>query len=265
MSMINKPEKIVIRGVGVDNVTLSEAAEICKGFVNEPAGSPKAVFTPNSEIIQSCVEDESLYSVINRGDLVTPDGIGVIYASKILGHPLKAKCAGYELGLEMVKYSNECGAKIFFLGGKPGIAQAARDKLLEAYPNAVIVGTHDGYFKKEGEENDRVVELINAAAPDILYVCLGVPVQEKWILANRDRLSSVKLCLALGGSLDGYSGNVKRAPDIFIKLGLEWFYRLICQPSRIGRMMKLPKFLFGVIWFKLTGKHKNDKIKGDRS
>ncbi len=255
-------EKIIIRGVGINNFTLSEAADICKEYLKADSGIPKAIFTPNSEIIQSCVEDESLYSVINSGDLVIPDGIGVIYASKILKRPLKSKCAGFDLGLEMVKHSNESGAKIFFLGGKPGIAEAARDKLLETYPNAVFVGTHDGYFKKEGEESDAVVAEINAAKPDILYVCLGVPVQEKWILANREKLEGVKLCLALGGSLDGYSGNVKRAPNIFIKLGLEWFYRLICQPSRIGRMMKLPKFLMGVIWFKITGKHKNDVLKG---
>jgi len=255
-------DKVIIRGVGVHNVTLTDAAEICKSFVENPDGTPKAVFTPNSEIIQACVEDESLYSVINRGDLITPDGVGVVYASKILKRPLKAKCAGYEVGLEMVKYSNESDAKIFFLGGKPGVAEAARDKLLEAYPNAKFVGTNDGYFKKEGEESDAIVEKINASGADILYVCLGVPVQEKWILANRDKFTTVKLCLALGGSLDGYSGNVKRAPKFFIKLGLEWFYRLICQPSRIGRMMKLPKFLFGVIWFKIRGKHKNDTIKG---
>ncbi len=258
----NNTEKIIIRGVGVHNVTLADATAVCKGFVEDENGTPRAVFTPNSEIIQSCVEDESLYSVINRGDLITPDGIGVIYASKILSRPLKAKCAGYELGLEMIKYANESGAKVFFLGGKPGIAEAARDKLLETYPNLNFVGTHDGYFKKEGEESDNVVEKINAAAPDILYVCLGVPTQEKWILANREKFTAVKLCLALGGSLDGYSGNVKRAPDIFVKMGLEWFYRLVCQPSRIGRMMKLPKFLIGVIMFRLSGKYKNDTLKG---
>ena len=255
-------DKVIIRGVGVHNVTVADAAEICRNFVENPDGTPKAVFTPNSEIIQACVENEELYSVINKGDLITPDGVGVIYASKILKRRLKAKCAGYEVGLELVKYSNASGAKIFFLGGKPGIAEAARDKLLETYPNAKFVGTNDGYFKKEGEESDAVVEKINASGADILYVCLGVPVQEKWILANRHKLTDVKLCLALGGSLDGYSGNVKRAPKIFIKLGLEWFYRLICQPSRIGRMMKLPKFLFGVIWFRIRGKHKNDAIKG---
>ncbi len=255
-------DKVIIRGVGIDNVNLQDAAEICKGFIDSPSGSPKAVFTPNSEIIQACVEDNSLYEIINSADLITPDGIGVIYASRILGRPLKAKCAGYDLGLEMIKHSNECGAKIFFLGGKPGIAEAAKNKLLETYPDAVFVGTHDGYFRKEGEESDRVIELINKSGADILYVCLGVPTQEKWILSNRHKFETVKLCLGLGGSLDGYSGNVKRAPKIFVNLGLEWFYRLICQPWRIGRMMKLPKFLFGVIFFKLQGKHKNDTVIG---
>ncbi len=259
-------ERIVIRGVGIDNVTLSEAAEICKGFVEistlqYPPKPPAAVFTPNSEIIQACIEDPTLYSVINSGELITPDGIGVVYASKILGTPLKGKCAGYDLGLEMVKYSDEKGAKLFFLGAKPGIAEEAKARLRRQYPNVKIVGVHDGYFQKEGEESDRVIELINNSGAEILYVCLGVPVQEKWILANREKFKTVRLCLALGGSLDGYSGNVKRAPKFFIRLGLEWFYRLICQPSRIGRMMKLPKFLFGVLFFKLSGKHKNDKIR----
>ena len=91
----------------------------------------------------------------------------------------------------------------------------------------------------------------------MLFVCLGCPAQEKWIYTNRKKLGGVVLFLALGGSLDGYSGNVKRAPKIFIKLGLEWFYRLLCEPSRIGRMMKLPKFYFGTWMYKLSGKNKN--------
>ena len=90
-----------------------------------------------------------------------------------------------------------------------------------------------------------------------MFVCLGCPAQEKWIYANREKLGGVVLFLALGGSLDGYSGNVKRAPKLFIKLGLEWFYRLLCEPSRIGRMMKLPKFYFGTWMYKLSGKNKN--------
>lgn len=248
-------EKINIRGVLIDNVNLAEATEICAEFIR--GDQVRAVFTPNSEIIQSCVEDAAMTELINSADLVIPDGIGVIYASRILKHPLKAKTAGYELGLEIVKLSSETGCKLYFLGGgkgkdgAPDIAELAKEKLLEKYPSAQIVGTHHGYFKKEGEESDAVIAEINALQPDVLYVCLGVPVQEKWIAANRDKFTTVKLCLALGGSLDGYSGNVKRAPKIFIKLGLEWFYRLIKEPRRIGRMMKLPKFLFGTIFYRI--------------
>ena len=247
------PDKINIRGVNIDNVTLAEATNICKEFIN--SNKFHAVFTPNSEIIQMCVEQPEYLPLINSADLITPDGIGVVYASKILGAPLKCKTAGYDLGLEIVKLSNDTGCRIFFLGGKPGIAEAARDKLIEKYPNAVFVGCHDGYFDKSNcPENDAVIDEVNRTEPDVLYVCFGVPAQEKWIAANRGRLKTVKLCLALGGSLDGYSGNVKRAPKIFIKLGLEWFYRLCKEPKRIGRMLKLPKFLFGTIIYELKSK-----------
>lgn len=244
-------EKINVRGVNIDNVTLDEATQICEKFIKSQ--ELHTVFTPNSEIIQLCVEKPEYLPLFNSADLVTPDGIGVVYASKILGTPLKCKTAGYDLGLKIVEASNSHGYKIFFLGGKPGIAEAARDKLLEKYSNATFVGCHDGYFdKSDSPENSDVIRQINQAAPDILYVCFGVPAQEEWIAANRDKLTSVKLCLALGGSLDGYSGNVKRAPAIFIKLGLEWFYRLCKEPKRIGRMMKLPKFLIGTIIYKFS-------------
>ena len=137
------------------------------------------------------------------------------------------------------------------MGGKPGVAQKAADKLKEKYPQALFVGTHDGYFQKENEENDAVVEEINNSGAVILFVCLGVPMQEKWIDANRERLPNVRLAMGLGGSLDGYAGNVKRAPKFFVKWNLEWFYRLCKEPRRIGRMLKLPKLVFGTIWYRL--------------
>ena len=124
----------------------------------------------------------------------------------------------------------------------------------EKLPGIVFAGTRHGYFKKDGEENDETIRLINGSGAKILFVCLGCPAQEKWIDANRDRLPNVRLFMGLGGSLDGYTGNVKRAPKVFIDLGLEWFYRLLCQPQRIGRMMSLPKFYFGTWMYKLKKK-----------
>ncbi len=254
----NTPAKINIRGVIFDNVTFDEAVARLLSYLE--SGQKCALFTPNSEIVQSCIDDNSLYTIINSAQLIIPDGIGVVKAGRILSTPFKGgKVAGIEVGEELIRRIAGSKHGVYLLGGKPGIAEAARDKLLEKYPGVIFVGCHDGYFKKDGEENDDVIREINESGADILFVCLGCPAQEKWIYNNRDRLDSAVLFLALGGSLDGYSGNVKRAPKIFIKLGLEWFYRLICEPKRLGRMMKLPKFYFGTWLYKLSGRNKKEK------
>lgn len=245
-------DKVNIRGVEFLNATMDE----CAAYIWEryEKGEQSAVFTPNSEIVQNCIDSPELYGVINSAEVIIPDGIGVVKAAKILGCPLKERVPGIEMGERIIRDSVERGGKIFFMGSKPGIAEAAAKVMEERYPGVVFAGCHDGYFKKEGPECDAVVEEINKSAADILFVCLGAPAQEKWIYANRARLENVKIMLALGGSLDGYSGNVKRAPEFFCKHGLEWFYRLMCQPSRIGRMMKLPKFYFGTWLYKIRGK-----------
>lgn len=244
--------KINVRGLNFDNLTVDEA--VGSMIKNVHSGKQTSVFTPNPEIVQMCIDNNAMYDVIGRGDMILPDGIGVVKASKILGTPLKGRTPGYDCGEELIKRSGKEGLKIFFLGGKTGIAETAAEKMTEKYPDAVFVGCHDGYFKKEGEESEAVVRLINESGANVLFVCLGAPAQEKWINANRSALTDVMLMLGLGGSLDGYSGNVKRAPKLFIKLNLEWFYRLLCQPSRIGRMMKLPKFYFGTWRYKIKNK-----------
>ncbi len=241
-------DKISIRGVNFDNVSLDEAADIVNGFIL--GEGTKTIHTPNAEIVQLCVEQNEYYDLINSADLIIPDGSGVILASKILGTPLKkGKVAGIELAERTLALSAEHGYKVFFLGGKPGVADIAAQNMKEKYPGLDIVGTNDGYFKKEGEETDAVIEKVNASGAQVLFVCLGVPAQEKWMYANRDKLN-VRVMAGLGGSLDVYAGNVKRAPKIFIKLGLEWLYRLMKEPSRIGRMMKLPKFILGTFFSK---------------
>lgn len=248
-------EKINIRGVYFDNVTPQEAsARVNEALACEKTeGKVFSVYTPNPEIVQLCIEQNEYYDVINSASMVVPDGIGVIKAAKILKTPLKARVPGIEIGERALAECAEKGYKVFFLGGKPGVAEEAAKRKADQHPGLEFCGTADGYFKKEGEENERVIEKINECAPDLLFVCLGVPAQEKWIKENGAKLITAKVCLALGGSLDVYSGNVKRAPKLFIKLNMEWFYRLLCEPKRIGRMMKLPKFLIG------TMIHKNKK------
>lgn len=241
-------DKINIRGVNFDNVTMDEAVYICKGFLG--GESAKIIHTPNAEITQLCVEDNAVKETVNSADLIIPDGAGVVLASKILKKPLKCKVAGIELCENLCRISGEMNASIFFLGGKPGIAEKAAEKLKEKYPDMLIAGINDGYFKDDRE----VIGKINESGASILFVCLGVPKQEQWMVSHRDELS-VKLMGGFGGSLDVLSGTIERAPKFFIKCNLEWFYRLCKEPKRIGRMMKLPKFVFGSIKDRILRKY----------
>ena len=172
-----------------------------------------------------------------------PDGAGVVLASKIVNSPLVEKIAGVDFGIEIIKMCSEKGMSLFIMGGKPGVAQAAMKNLSVSFPTLSIAGTCDGYFEKNGSENDQVIDEINKSGADVLFVCLGSPAQEKWVYENLHRIKGAKIICCLGGSVDVYAGNVKRAPRFFIKMNLEWLYRLIKQPKRLPRMMCLPKYI----------------------
>ena len=180
--------------------------------------------------------------------LVLPDGIGVIYASRILRRPLKGRVPGVEFGENLLSALRDTGKSIYFLGSKPGVAEEAARRMQVKYPGLKVAGCHDGYFKEDSE----AIEAVNAAHPDALFVCLGSPRQEYFIDEHFQELNAT-LMVGLGGSLDVYAGKVERAPDIFIKLGLEWLYRLLKQPSRLGRMMKLPQYMFAAFRWRIKG------------
>ena len=235
-------EKVNILGVKVDKVTIAEATSKIIGMLNE--NRPHWVFTPNSEIIMQAYNDDEFCDILNRADLLTADGIGVVYASKILHNPIEERAAGYDITCMLLERFAKTGHRIFFFGGREGVAETAKKKLEEKYPFINIVGTRNGYFKPE-EEAD-IIREINEARPDILFVCLGAPAQEKWIARNSIKLDA-KVCMGVGGSLDVIAGTAERAPDFWINLGLEWFYRLMKQPSRFVRMLALPKFAITVL------------------
>ena len=245
-------EKIDVRGVEFLNADRAEVLSFI--WERYERGEATAVFTPNPEIVQRAIDDPEYMAVLNSAEAVIPDGIGVVKAARILKTPLKARVPGIEVGEAVIAESASHGAKIFLLGSKPGVAEKAAAAMNERYPDARFVGVSDGYFAKTGEENDAVIAKINESGADVLFVCLGAPTQENWVAANRGALSSVRVFLALGGSLDAFSGEVARAPEFFIKHNLEWFYRLIKQPSRIGRMMSLPRFYFGTWLYQLKRK-----------
>ncbi len=247
------PERIDVRGVLFDNVTMDEATDFLRAKAAEGVRGG-AVYTPNAEIVQKSLSDPALREILNGALLSVPDGIGVVKAARILGTPLKEKVAGVELGQRVLTFAAEDGLPVYLLGGKPGVAEEAAARVREQHPGLRVCGTHDGYFEKSGEANAAVVDAVNASGAAIVYVCFGAPAQERWIARNWDAMPDVRLFLGLGGSLDIYAGTARRAPRIFIRLGLEWLYRLLREPKRIGRMMQLPRFYFGTWRVRIFGK-----------
>lgn len=246
--------KIDILGVMVDHVNMEEAVE--RAVLSMKSEEPGVVFTPNSEIIMQAYQNADFCKVLNAADLVIADGIGVVYASRILKAPLPERVAGYDLSCRLLEKAAQEGYRVYFFGGKPGVAEMAAENLLKQHPSLVICGMQDGYFDAEKEK--MIVADINEKQPDILFVCLGAPKQEKWI-AEHKALLTAGLILGVGGSLDVWAGTVNRAPVFYQKAGLEWLYRLMKQPSRFFRMMALPKFGLTVLF---KGKRVKNK-KGD--
>lgn len=231
--------RINVCGVGFDNVTMTEAIDRAMTLLN----GTQTVYavTPNAEIVWEAMHDESLCRLINDAVLVLPDGAGVVMGAKMLHTPLKEKVAGIEFAGHLMAAMAKSGHKLYLLGSKPGVAEAAAAKCLEKYPGLQICGTGDGYFKDEAP----VIEAINASGADVVFVCLGAPKQEQFMQRHQGDLQA-KFMIGLGGSLDGFAGNVKRAPRWMIRCNLEWLYRLLKEPKRLGRMMRLPKFILAV-------------------
>lgn len=241
---------IKIFGVKIHNTTLTETTELVKNYLL--GNSLKVIYTPNTEIVMAAKDDNNLKNLINSGDLVIPDGIGLIYASRIKKKPLKERVTGFDTSIKLLDIANENGYSLYLLGGKDGVAKIAAENIRDKYPNINIAGFHHGFFKgshlglKDMEEEKRIIEEINNLNPDIIFVGLGFPKQEIWIDANKDKIKG-KVIIGNGGVIDILSGNAKRAPEIYQKLGLEWFYRLIKNPSRIKRQTALPKFMIKVL------------------
>lgn len=227
-------------GVDVCGYNYDELATIL--LENIEKGKKSFLVAINPEKIMKAQDDENLRTLLNQADYQIPDGFGVILASKLKGGQVKSRVTGIDMMLKICDVATKHNKRIFLYGGKPGIADAAKTELEKLYPEIQIVGTLNGYEKDE----EVIINTINESSPHIIFVALGSPSQEYWIVNHMNSVTPV-IFQGVGGSFDVISGNLKRAPRFFQRMGLEWFYRLLKEPWRWKRQLILPKFLVRVI------------------
>ena len=227
--------KINILGVAFDALTLNEAEERADALLRSGTGG--YIVTANPEIVLHSREDAAYAAAVNGASLVLADGVGDLYAARILGTPLPERVAGSDLTPRLLSRLAERGGSVFLYGARPGVAERAGEKLKSAYPGLRIAGTENGYISDE----TALFAALNAQKPDLLLLGLGAPRQELWMAENRRSISAVMI--GVGGLLDVLAGDVPRAPERWQKLGLEWLYRLVREPKRIRRMIRLPEIL----------------------
>lgn len=237
--------RVNVLGVGIDNLTLSEAVDKALSLISEHRCA--YMVTPNPEIVMAAWDDPKVSKAIENADLVIPDGVGVMQAARILGTPLREHMPGIDAATEIIKRLASRGGSVFLYGARPGVAEEAAERMKQRFPGLVICGTNDGY----GNDDGAVVSKINAAKPDFVMVCLGVPKQELWMAKHAAKLDA-GLMAGLGGTIDVFSGQVKRAPLIWQKLKLEWLYRCFEEPKRFRKIKRIPQFIIKA-WRKRLG------------
>ncbi len=232
--------RVNILDAWIDALSIDEIENRIGCFVAEPG--PHQIVTLNPEILYRAQKEPELLKIINRASLVTADGVGVVWASRVARCPVPERVTGIDLMLRLVSRCAKEGWSIYLLGGKPGVAGEAAARLARQYPRLKIAGTHHGYF----DSKDEVLQNIKECRPQILFVGMGAPAQDYFIQENLSSLD-VPVGMGVGGSFDVIAGRTARAPLWIQKLHLEWLYRFLKEPSRIVRMAVLPMFAWLVL------------------
>ncbi|SEL20779.1 N-acetylglucosaminyldiphosphoundecaprenol N-acetyl-beta-D-mannosaminyltransferase [Carnobacterium iners] len=237
---MEKNQKVTVLDIDFDNVTQDDLVD----QLNQCIHSKQKIFvvTANPEIVMYANQNPDYMDILRKADYITADGIGIVKGARILGTPIVERVAGYDLMLELLKKADQFKYSMYLVGAKEEVIVKAVKKIKKEYPNITLKGYHNGYFKLSDKE---VMGKVLQAQTDIVFVGLGFPKQEKWIQNYLDQAPK-GLVMGVGGSFDAFTGTVKRAPKFIIKLNLEWFYRLIKQPTRFKRMLMIPKFLIAI-------------------
>jgi N-acetylglucosaminyldiphosphoundecaprenol N-acetyl-beta-D-mannosaminyltransferase len=240
-------DRVELLGVEFDNITMKDALNLVKDAVIHK--NRRFICFVNPDCLNKIFTDKAYFDILRDADNVFPDGIGINIGCKIIKNPMRENINGTDMLPYLCELCSQNGWGIYFLGAKPGVAEKMCTKLKEKYPELRICGCMDGYFDRA--RNDEVAASINNSGADILLAAFGVPMQEKWLYGNRDKLT-VPVMMGVGGLFDFYSGNIKRAPVWLREIGGEWIYRLIQEPKRMWKRYIIgnPVFLFRVLRWK---------------
>jgi N-acetylglucosaminyldiphosphoundecaprenol N-acetyl-beta-D-mannosaminyltransferase len=241
--------RLYIWGIPIDQVNMEQAKSRLVDIMEEDGLD--IIVTPNPEIIMNGVKDKELKTLLQNSSLAIPDGISIVYASKIMGQPLEERIAGIDFLTQVLELLDERKMGIYLLGGRPGaegektVSEKAGENMKNRYPRLIVSGTHHGYFGPEEEKG--IIEEIRESGASFLCVAMGSPRQEKFLDAYKKQLTNIRGAMGVGGSLDVWAGVVNRAPAFYQNHGLEWLYRLIKEPIRFKRMAKIPLFMVKVL------------------
>jgi exopolysaccharide biosynthesis WecB/TagA/CpsF family protein len=242
-----QPPALHVLGVPIDALTFDGLCDQVAAWVGERragGGQPRMIGTANPELVMIAQRDVLFFTILRRADRVTADGVGLLWAARRLGKPLPERVTGSDGLGELCERAAQEGWRVYLLGAAPGVAELAGQTLASRYPGLQVVGAYAG--SPSAEEEDDLVARVNAARPDVLFLAYGSPAQEKWIARNLSRLD-VAVALGVGGAFDFAAGVAKRAPVWMRKAGIEWLHRLISQPWRWRRMLRLPRFVLVVL------------------
>ena len=245
-------ERLNILDIWVDPVDRHEAINRVEGFLRK-GERPHTVFAANPEKNFSVPKDPILYETFKNADLLIPDGVGIVWAARILFGVRLERVPGSEFIFDICRLAADNGSGIFIYGAKEESNKTAVNRLKKQFDYLKVAGRCNGYIS-DAKMPD-LIDRINKSRAEVLFLALGSPKQEKWFAKYHHELKYIKVCQCIGGTLDIISGNVKRAPEIWRKFSLEWLYRLINQPVRIRRQKFLPLFAFEI--FKVKLKHLN--------
>ncbi|ULO05369.1 WecB/TagA/CpsF family glycosyltransferase [Paenibacillus sp. 19GGS1-52] len=244
-------ESVNILGVPFSKLTLNETTQRLAEHIQKVEPKLFHLITANPEITIAYQTDKLLQTIVKEADLITPDGIGIVMASKRKGEPIPERVTGYDLLLRLLVKGNGQGWSFFFLGTDEKTSLKAVEEVNLRYPNLRIAGRHNGFFS--AEEEHYILQEIQESKPDLLILAMGAPYSDKWIYKHKRKLEGVKVVFGVGGSLDVIAGKVKSTPVIWKRLNLEWLHRLLTVPvakgqkSRWRRQSALPKFVYRAI------------------